>query len=98
VSVGIGTIHSVKGQTHAATLLVECVDRHGNSDAPFMLKALNGSLTRKDAAKTTVQSILQLGFVAITRPRELLCVAAYRPGVQDELAAMSGRGWDVITV
>ncbi|MFD8373646.1 hypothetical protein ACFV2Z_23205 [Streptomyces sp. NPDC059688] len=71
-----GTIQSAKGDTHAATLVLECLDRTGKKhDVTEVLALLAGAgdITR---ASTTVRRAAQLVFVGATRPTHLLVLAA----------------------
>ena len=94
VEVQVGSIHSVKGETHTATLVLDTFYRTHH------LKALKGWLTGdrsgggKEAA--AMQSRMRLHYVALSRPSHLLCLAI----PQDALTAADvrkviGRGWRV---
>ena len=70
--VEIGTIHSVKGETHAATLILETkyqrlYDIH--SSLNYLLKE------KKDPPQGYRLQLMKQLYVAMTRPRDLLCLA-----------------------
>lgn len=72
VKIRVGSIHSVKGETHTGTLVLETYNR-----AHHLLK-LKPSLQGRgytDAQRTTLGARLKLHYVAMTRPSHLLCVA-----------------------
>jgi hypothetical protein len=89
-----GSIQSAKGETHAATLLLECLDRRGNKhDVHEMLKLLTeGDILR---AQVTVQRAAQLIFVGATRPTHLLVLATHRKHAAPYTEELVGRGWSV---
>lgn len=70
----VTTIHSVKGETHDATLLLEtCFNRSHDlkKTIPFLVSDENDCATADDNTKEYLKRI----YVAMTRPRELLCIA-----------------------
>ncbi|MFF3547528.1 hypothetical protein ACFYXD_37565 [Streptomyces platensis] len=90
-----GSIQSAKGETHAATLIVECLDRSGKKhDVHEVL----GLLARKDdpsRATLTVQRAAQLLFVGATRPTQLLALATHWQRAEPHIEAIISRGWKV---
>lgn len=94
VSVRVGSIHSVKGETHTATLVLETFYYAHH------LKALKPWLTGERAgrvdASAALQSRLKLHYVAMTRPARLLCLAMREDSVEgDDIVRLKGRGWRV---
>jgi len=89
----VGTIHSVKGETHDATLVME-TQNHQN-DVQLMLNHIAGIDSRKVTGIRKIKFSHQL-YVACSRPRHLLCLAMHREhlaGVQSE--ALDANGWFV---
>ena len=72
IDIEVATVHSVKGETHAATLYLETFyDRHHESDR--LSEQFKGiAYTRADKK---VLSSLRVIYVGMSRPRYLLCVA-----------------------
>lgn len=68
----LGTIHSVKGQTHTATLLLDCTNR-----GPILGQLKPFFLGSKPTSEATAQqkSWLNTLYVGLTRPTHLICVA-----------------------
>lgn len=103
IDIRLGSIHSVKGQTHLATLLLSTY-WHDHS-AVNMMPWLTGKKTnREDAGKRDIQRLLHT-YVAMTRPSHLICVAAPRFALgKDEAAklttikALRHRGWRVAEI
>ncbi|MFJ9339904.1 UvrD-helicase domain-containing protein [Streptomyces sp. NPDC101733] len=89
-----GSIQSAKGETHAATLLLECLERRGTKhDIHETLKLLAGGDIQR--APVTVQRAAQLIFVGATRPTHLLVLATHREHAAPYAQALTGRGWSI---
>ncbi|NEW77228.1 UvrD-helicase domain-containing protein [Streptomyces rhizosphaericus] len=91
----VGSIQSAKGETHAATLILECLERSGKK---YDVHEVLGLLSRQqDASKAlvTIQRAAQLVFVGATRPTHLLAFAAHRTRAEPHIQAMTARGWSV---
>ena len=68
------TVHSVKGETHAATLLLETFNN--GYDIHKLLDFLKGRpATGKEAVR--IHEAMKVAFVACSRPTHLLCVAIH---------------------
>ncbi|MGW7090497.1 hypothetical protein [Streptomyces sp. NPDC054874] len=90
-----GTIASAKGETHTATLVLECLEKSGRKfDVTEALRVLAEARDPQRELKT-VQAALQLIFVAATRPTHLLVFAAHRDRSKEYAQAMVSEGWDV---
>lgn len=102
IPITIGTVHSVKGRTHYATMYVETfyegkyecehlnVNRRGE-----ILNPLYGD----DVANTGVYASLarKMMYVGFSRPTHLLCYASEKRRWTDaNLEKMRGQGWNVI--
>ena len=102
VDVQLGSIHSVKGQTHLATLILNTFS-HAHMFArllPWLLgkRANGGKVVSQDRRR------LHAIYVAMTRPTGLLCLAMQRSllnadGSYDEnKARLCARGWRVTEI
>ncbi|MFG2231112.1 UvrD-helicase domain-containing protein [Streptomyces sp. NPDC048723] len=89
------TIQSAKGETHSATLLLDCLDKTGKKfDVNEVLTLLaNGS--DLDRATNTVKRAAQLIFVGATRPTHLLAFATPRQRAEPYAEALVARGWSI---
>ena len=102
VDIRIGSIHSVKGQTHLATLLLSTF-WHAHSSVRMMPWLLGEKVNKAHAGKRDVR-LLKLAYVAMTRPSHLLCLAlpcAALGGRSKSVeigAKLKERGWQVIRV
>ena len=96
VKIRVGSIHSVKGETHTATLVLDTFYHQRNFKAlkPWLLGRTGG-------AGQGAQNLTRLKqhYVAMTRPTHLLCVAipesTFTP---QELAQLQARGWRLARV
>jgi hypothetical protein len=73
VSIRVGSIHSVKGQTHSATLVLETFYHTYNLEqlVPWLVGDSSGGAD----SVALQQSRLKVHYVAMTRPTHLLCLA-----------------------
>jgi superfamily I DNA/RNA helicase len=90
----VGSIHSAKGETHTATLVLETVWKKHN------LEKLKRWLTREEEGGGSEGpeqlSRLKAHYVAMTRPTHLLCLAMKRSAIDDEaVGELEQRGWRV---
>ncbi|UUE28571.1 UvrD-helicase domain-containing protein (plasmid) [Rhodococcus qingshengii] len=91
----VGTIQGAKGETHAATLILECLDRSGNRhDVHEVLSSIldGGGFPATDKTR---QRMAELIFVGASRPTHLLTFAVHRTRAEPYMAAASARGWIV---
>ena len=98
VSIQAGSIHSVKGQTHTATLVLETFWHDHNLEhiLPWFTKKKHGW---KIADGPHQEERLKLHYVALTRPTHLLCLAMKREGLSEEqMNAIRTRGWRLCQV
>jgi len=97
----LGSIHSVKGEDHAATLVLETFWHNNNLEK--LLSWLIGDKTGKDSEGNRQQSRLKAHYVAMTRPSHLLCLAMKMSSfkdIQDGLnktiiKKLVDRGWQI---
>lgn len=89
------SIQRAKGETHSATLILECLDRTGKKhDVHEVLSSLavDGDL---GGASSTVRRIAQLVFVGATRPAQLLAFAVHRDRASSYVDLLKSNGWAV---
>jgi DNA helicase II / ATP-dependent DNA helicase PcrA len=104
VWIRLGSIHSVKGETHTATLVLDSFyfDHHLTELKPWLLGKKIGGSTVNKKGKTVFESTRTLGrlklhYVAMTRPTHLLCLAMRKDAFADgELEILAGHGWTII--
>jgi len=102
VDIRLGSIHSVKGQTHLATMVLNSY-WHAHSSKQ-MLPWLLGTKINESGAKVQDRKRLLQTYVAMTRPCHLICLAIPRPIFGDDQAmsqhivTLIGRGWRVAEI
>ncbi|GAA2768849.1 hypothetical protein GCM10010103_78930 [Streptomyces paradoxus] len=90
-----GTIQSAKGETHAATLVLECLDRTGKKHDVAEVLGLLAGASDIARASPTIRRAAQLIFVGATRPTRLLALAALRERAAPHTEALARRGWAI---
>jgi hypothetical protein len=96
VRINVGSIHSVKGETHHATLVLDTHFRgsHLGRIKPWLTGEKSGLAAGRRYGE--LRRSLKQHYVAVTRPSHLLCIAMRLDEVTDaELALMRARQWRV---
>lgn len=110
LSLKLGSIHSVKGQTHCATMYVE-TDYHNCETHKLRVELRSGTKSREPifannplyfqrqsiSKKGSVRSneALKMMYVGFSRPTHLLCFAVRLQNVKDDLDKYRESGWVV---
>jgi len=95
VRIHLGSIHSVKGETHTATLVLDTYFKkhHLLELKPFLLGKKKGGTS----GTPTLQNRMRLHYVGMTRPANLLCLAMRKDAFSDaEKKALEERGWRLV--
>lgn len=105
----IGSVHSVKGQTHCATMYVEtsfngyesehlCKKRKPNRKNPnTMFPSPLFQEKHQFDGKVTALSTMRMMYVGFSRPTHLLCYAVFKENWTDEMIRrMESLGWNII--
>lgn len=104
VNIRLGSIHSVKGETHTATLVLDSFfhKHHLSELKPWILGERAGGAKKKQRGKPEMEGSrllgrLKLHYVAMTRPSHLLCLAMRRDAfIDDELKQLQAQGWQLV--
>lgn len=102
LDIRLGSTHSVKGQTHLATLVLSTYRRAHSSLR--MLPWLLGTKANECGAGVEDRKRLLETYVAMTRPSHLICLAFQRSVLGDDLAfashltTLETRGWRVAEI
>jgi len=101
----VGTIHSVKGETHDATLMLETKFNRWfdvSEMLPFILeigKKRPVFVPNSKTKESTLASYMRRLYVAGSRPRHLLCMALHKEHItQDQIRLLGENGWLVSSV
>lgn len=91
IKIEISTIAGVKGETHDATLLLETY-KGGKDLDKFLPYISNQSYAKKYREHAKLSNL----YVAMTRPKHLLCLAMHESSFNDEHAnALKNLGWKI---
>lgn len=85
VKIELGTIHSVKGETHIATLLLETWYEGKHESEMIMDQILGYPYVKGRARDVYKKETLKMAYVALSRPKYLLCMAIKKERIQDIL-------------
>ncbi|MDV2903551.1 UvrD-helicase domain-containing protein [Phytobacter diazotrophicus] len=104
VQIRLGSIHSVKGETHTATLVLDSFfhGHHLSELKPWLLGIKSGGSSVDRRGRTVSEGNRMLGrlklhYVAMTRPTHLLCLAMRKDVFADaDLELLIRRGWHII--
>jgi hypothetical protein len=94
IEIEVGTIHSAKGETHAATLVVETFSR--THDLQKLLPVLTGQINASTLSGTE-KNHCKCIFVGMTRPAHLLGLAMCADHLRNgDAETLRKRGWNIV--
>ncbi|MDR3026607.1 UvrD-helicase domain-containing protein [Chryseobacterium sp.] len=96
--IDISTIHSVKGETHTATLYLETFYQNGNNNYESQrlsdqLKFINFNKTQKYHKQSS-----KMAYVGFSRPTNLLCFAVCKERFDSHLNDINREKWTIIEI
>jgi DNA helicase II / ATP-dependent DNA helicase PcrA len=96
VAVRVGSIHSVKGETHTATMVLDTFfhEHHLQELKPWLLGANAG----RGNVGVRMQARLKQHYVGMTRPSHLLCLAMRDTFTPQEIETLKARAWRVARI
>ncbi len=97
IDIQVSTVHSVKGQTHTATLFLECFsyDFNGNQ----ILDYLTGDKTYSYEDGKIKKYALKVAYVAMSRPTHFLCAAFHKDRIPTTAhKKLKDLGWSLVTI
>lgn len=89
IDIVFDSIHSVKGETHTATLYLETFFRE--YDIARIINYLKGN-HKPTNKKYTLQN-LKMSYVGLTRPSHMLCIAVHEETVKNHEQDLQEAGW-----
>ncbi|HII93015.1 MAG TPA: UvrD-helicase domain-containing protein [Methanosarcina sp.] len=90
IRIEVATVHSVKGETHTATLYLETF--HHEYDIETIIGYLRKSSGKPNKRQTKA---LKVAYVGMTRPTCLLCVAAHKDTISGNERYLQEAGWEI---
>ncbi|SMO77067.1 hypothetical protein SAMN06265218_11291 [Fodinibius sediminis] len=96
IDVEVGTVHSVKGETHTATLYLE-TDYYGSRESDRIMDQLVGNLYDNPAqGEVRIKETLKMAYVGMSRPTHLLCFAGKEENIMPNKEALEDNCWVII--
>lgn len=95
VQIHLASIHSEKGRTHLSTLVLDTYwyERNIKSLIPWLSNTSKKKLGVRDLTR------LKCHYVALSRARGLICIAALKKSVSEkDKQLLSGAGWNIIEI
>ena len=96
LDVEVGTIHSIKGETHTATLYMETFYQK-ECESQRLKEFFKGNGVTGNKGKRVKES-LRMAYVGMSRPKYLLCVAVHHNHVKDYLNEIPDDKWVKVKV
>ena len=96
LKIEVGTVHSVKGETHMATLYLETY--YKKTDSQRLLPFLKGGYPPELVSKPEHIENLKIAHVAMSRPTHLLAFACRKDVISGHEDALTKNGWQICTV
>jgi len=93
VDIKIGTIHSVKGQTHTATLYLETFYQ-GKYESEYLKEIFLGNDFNPN--KVHQKQATKMAYVGFSRPTHLLCVAIHQDRFDRDLSGINNEIWEIV--
>jgi len=94
IEIEVGTVHSVKGQTHTATLFLE-TEYDRSTDSCRLLPFLEGEYPEDKLEKTRHIENLKVAHVAFSRPTHLLAFACVKTHIAGHEENLRANGWAI---
>ena len=91
IEIEIGSVHSVKGQTHCATLYLESYFNKSYESKRLKDAFLGDSIQSSDE----VLQSLKMVYVGFSRPTNLLCVAIHKDRFDRYLSEINKDIWEI---
>ncbi|HYG40075.1 MAG TPA: UvrD-helicase domain-containing protein [Cytophagales bacterium] len=92
--VHLGTIHSVKGETHTSTLYLETY-YNKQHESERLIEFLKGNYDSTLAQKSEHIKSLKMAYVGMSRPTHLLCLAVHKSRIVGHENDLNNAGWQL---
>lgn len=99
----LSSVHSVKGQTHCATLYLESYFHNYETEKKRIINILKGEEHNIQSERNNSRSIqaIKMMYVGFSRPTHLLCFAVLKENIQEHLESLKIENdgiWKVIDI
>ena len=95
IEVEVATIHSVKGETHVATLYLE-TSYYEKHESQIIMEQLNKEYYQLPEDNERKKESLRIAYVGMSRPKYFLCVAINRSRFNEILDINNGGMWEIV--
>lgn len=95
-NIELGTIHSIKGETHCASLYLE-TSYYGQHESEWIMEQLKGKPIGSNVG-VRIKETLKMAYVGMSRPKYLLCLAIHKDRFDSELDMKNGGNWEIINL
>jgi DNA helicase-2/ATP-dependent DNA helicase PcrA len=92
LEIDITSVHSVKGETHTATLYLETFYHKHESD--HCLNVLLGNKAQEETKRNT-RKASKMMYVGFSRPTHLLCFAVLKDRIKNHVDKLESLGWEI---
>lgn len=96
VSFEVATVHSVKGETHTATLYLDT--KFYQKSIQYILDQLKENVYNEQGNNDRKEKALRIAHVAFSRPTHLLCIAVNKSSINDNDTALLTNKFEIIEV
>ncbi len=97
IPIHVSTVHSVKGETHTATLFLETY-YHGKTCGEQLIEQMKGFPFVNNGKQKRKAQCIKVAHVALSRPTDLLCFAINKNLVDEHQASLKANGWEIFGV
>ncbi len=94
IEIDVGTIHSVKGETHTSTLYLETYYYDGH-ESERLMDFMKGNFNRNLLKKKRHVESLKMAYVGMSRPTHFLCVAIHKNRIDGHEEGLKQAGWSI---
>lgn len=96
IEVEVATIHSVKGETHVATLYLE-TSYYNKHESQRIMEQLKGNYYIPNRnTDVRIKETLKMAHVGMSRPKYFLCMAIHRNRFDNSLNIDNGGMWEIV--
>ena len=92
----IATVHSVKGETHTATLYLDT--KFYQNSIQYILDQLKENVYNEQGNNDRKEKALRIAHVAFSRPTHLLCIAVNKSSINDNDTALLTNKFEIMEV
>ncbi len=97
IEIKVATVHSVKGETHTATLYLDTYYQK-KVDSERIMEFLEGNFSEDETRRAYHIENLKIAHVAFSRPSHLLAFACHEDKLNGHIKNLKKNGWKIVSV